>query len=71
MKKIAKCPSCGSGKIQKVRRKWTGEYHGRVYAVNNLEFYECPVCHERVYDPEAMRAIEAESPAYEKTEVGK
>jgi YgiT-type zinc finger domain-containing protein len=71
MKKITKCPSCGSVKIQKVRRKWTGEYHGCTYSVENLEFYECPECHERVYDPAAMRAIEADSPAFAKVAVGK
>jgi len=61
---IKTCPSCGSRQIEKVRRKWTGEYKGRVYSVERLEFYECPDCHEQVYDPEAMRAIEAKSPAY-------
>ena len=67
MMKVTKCPSCGSTKIAKVRRKWTGEYNGRVYTVDKLEFYECPHCRERVYDPEAMRAIEATSPAYAKS----
>jgi YgiT-type zinc finger domain-containing protein len=71
MVKITKCPSCGSAKIAKVRRKWTGEYNGRVYTVEKLEFYECPNCQERVYDPEAMRAIEAESLAFEKAEIGR
>ena len=69
MNKITKCPSCGSVKIKKVRRKWSGEYMGRHYTVENLEFYECPNCHERVYDPQAMRAIEASSPAFEKSVV--
>jgi YgiT-type zinc finger domain-containing protein len=64
MVNITTCPSCGSTKIKKVCRKWTGNYKGRAYAVEKLEFYECPNCHEQVYDPEAMRAIEAESPAY-------
>ena len=67
MLKITKCPSCGSPKIAKVRRKWAGEYNGRLYAVEKLEFYECPECQERVYDPEAMRAIEANSPAFGKS----
>lgn len=66
---VKTCPSCGSRKIEKVRRKWTGEYKGRVYSVEELEFYECPDCHEQVYDPEAMRAIEAKSPAYAKSVV--
>ena len=64
MIKIARCPSCGSAKIRKVRRKWSGEYKGRAYSVANLEFYECPDCGERVYDPDAMRTIEAKSPAF-------
>jgi len=32
--------------------------------VPNLEFYECAKCGERVYDREAMRKIEAYSPAF-------
>jgi YgiT-type zinc finger domain-containing protein len=67
MKRITKCPSCGSAKIMRVRRKWSGEYGGQHYTVENLEFYECPDCKERVYDPETMRAIEANSPAFEKS----
>ena len=67
MKKITKCPSCGSVKIKRVRRKWSGECRGRSYTVENLEFYECPDCNEQVYDPEAMRAIEANSPAFAKS----
>jgi YgiT-type zinc finger domain-containing protein len=61
---ITNCPSCGSAKIKKVRRKWSGDYQGQRYVVEHLEFYECPDCDERVYDPEAMRAIEAKSPAF-------
>jgi predicted RNA-binding Zn-ribbon protein involved in translation (DUF1610 family) len=34
--------------------------------VPNLEFYECPDCGERIYDRDAMRKIEAHSPAYAK-----
>ena len=30
---------------------------------------ECPACKEHVYDPEAMRAIEANSPAFAKSVV--
>jgi YgiT-type zinc finger domain-containing protein len=61
------CPSCGSRKIEKVRRRWMGEYKGCAYSVDRLEFHECPDCHEQVFDPEAMRAIEAASPAYAKS----
>jgi YgiT-type zinc finger domain-containing protein len=64
MSKITECPSCGSAKIKRVRRKWSGEYRGQRYTVANLEFYECPECKEQVYDPEAMRAIAANSPPF-------
>ena len=67
MNKIAKCPSCSSVKIKRVRRKWSGEYRGQSYTVENLEFYVCPDCKEQVYDPEAMRTIEANSPAFAKS----
>jgi len=58
---FTKCPTCGSDKIKKVRRKWTGKFHGQTYSVPRLEFYECPACGEKVYDREAMRKIEAHS----------
>ena len=67
MNKITQCPSCSSAKIKRVRRKWSGEYRGQSYTVDNLEFYKCPDCKEQVYDPEAMRAIEANSPAFAKS----
>jgi YgiT-type zinc finger domain-containing protein len=65
--KIRKCPSCGSAKIKHVRRNWSGEYKGRRYIVENLEYYECPDCQEQIYDRDAMRAIEASSPAFAKS----
>ena len=49
--------------MKKVCRKWTGKYHGQAYSVPRLEFHECPACGEKVYDREAMRKIEAHSPA--------
>jgi len=61
---ITTCPSCGSGRIRRVRRKWTGEYRGVRYTVPALEYHECPDCGERVYDRQAMRKIEAHSPAF-------
>jgi YgiT-type zinc finger domain-containing protein len=63
---IAVCPSCGSDRIKKVRRDWSGEYRGQTYTVPSLEFHECPDCGERVYDRYAMRRIEAHSPAFAK-----
>ncbi|MBN2272420.1 MAG: YgiT-type zinc finger protein [Sedimentisphaerales bacterium] len=64
--RITICPSCGSNKIKKVRRNWSGTFQGRSYTVRSLEFYECPVCAERVYDRQAMRKIEDHSPAFGK-----
>ena len=58
------CPSCSTEHIQRVRRTWTGEYHGRRYAVPALSYYECPDCGEKVYDRDEMRRIEAHSPAF-------
>ena len=66
MIKITICPCCGSDKIKCVRRDWTGEFEGRTYTVPELEFYECADCGERIYDREAMRRIEACSPAFSK-----
>ena len=66
MLQITACPSCGSNKIEKVCRDWSGEFHGQSYTVPSLEFYECPVCGEKVYDRQAMRKIEEHSPAFDK-----
>ncbi|HBA39303.1 MAG TPA: hypothetical protein DCZ05_06065 [Deltaproteobacteria bacterium] len=63
--KITTYPSCGSDKVKKVRRNWTGSFNGKRYTVPNLQYYECPDCGERVYDRDAMREIEARSPAFE------
>ena len=62
--RISRCPSCGSGKIERVLRDWTGEFQGKKYNVDALEFYECPACGEQVFDRDAMRRIEARSPAF-------
>lgn len=67
MIEVTSCPSCGSKKIERVRRKWTGQYQGQAYTVEKLQFHECPDCGEKVYDREAMRAIEANCPAFAKT----
>lgn len=63
---IKTCPSCGSKKIKMVRRNWTGSFKGEIYSVPNLEYYECPDCAEKVYDREAMREIQAHSPAFKR-----
>jgi YgiT-type zinc finger domain-containing protein len=66
MLRIAICPTCGSNKIEKVRRNWSGNFQGRSYTVPSLEFYECPMCGERVYDRQAMRKVEEHSPVFAK-----
>lgn len=71
MIKIIICPSCGSDKIKRVRRNWLGEFQGRPYTVPGLEFHECPDCGEKVYDREAMRKIEAHSPAFARDHAAK
>jgi YgiT-type zinc finger domain-containing protein len=68
---IAVCPSCGSKRIKKVRRKWSGEYKGQAYAVPELEYFECPDCGEKVYDRNAMRRIQACSPAFAPLRAGR
>jgi YgiT-type zinc finger domain-containing protein len=68
---ITICPTCGSKKIKKIRRDWTDEFQGQTYTVPDLEYHECPDCGERVYDPQAMRKIEAYSPAFAKRRRGK
>ena len=66
MLKITICPTCGSDEIKAVCRDWTSTVHGETYMVPALEFYECPNCGEKLFDREAMRKIEAYSPAYAK-----
>lgn len=64
--KITVCPTCGSDNIKLVRKDQTREFEGRVYTVPDLEFHECPDCGEEVYSPEAVRKIQAYSPAFSK-----
>lgn len=66
MEPISVCPSCGSRAIKKVRQNWVGNVKGQSYVVPNLEYYTCPQCGENVYDRQAMRKIEAHSPAFAK-----
>jgi YgiT-type zinc finger domain-containing protein len=68
---LTTCPFCGSNTIKKVRRNWTGKVNGQTYIVPNLEYYVCPRCGEKVYDRQAMRTIEAHSPAFAKRHVEK
>jgi len=66
MLKITTCPTCGSKRIKKLKRDWTDEFQGKTFTVPTLEFHECPDCGERLYDAQAMRKIEAHSPAFAK-----
>ncbi len=67
---IKTCPNCTSDQISKVCRDWAGNCRGKEYTVPNLEFHECPVCgervFERVFDSEAIAKIREYSPAYAK-----
>jgi YgiT-type zinc finger domain-containing protein len=62
---IRTCPSCGSKKIRKVRGRISREYEGLKYSVPDVEYYECPDCGERIYGIEAVRKIQAKSPAFQ------
>jgi len=64
--KITICPTCGGKRIKRVKRNFKDEFQGETYVVPALEFHECPDCGERIYDRDAMRKIEAYSPAYSK-----
>lgn len=64
MIQITICPSCGSDRIKKVQKDWTGKFRGQFYTIPSLEFYECSDCSEKIYDRQAMRRIETYSPAF-------
>jgi YgiT-type zinc finger domain-containing protein len=66
--RIKTCPTCGSDKIRYIIRDITRQYKDRTYTVPRVGFYACPNCGEKVYDREAMKKIEAHSPAYHKVE---
>ena len=63
---IRTCPTCGSKKIKKIRGNLTREFEGEKYSVPNVEYYECPDCGERIYGREAVRKIQAKSPAFQR-----
>ncbi len=68
---ITVCPTCGSDRIQKVRREQIRDFEGEACTVPDLEFYECPDCGEQLYDRLAMEKMQAASPAFAKrTNVG-
>ncbi|MBI4737928.1 MAG: type II toxin-antitoxin system MqsA family antitoxin [candidate division NC10 bacterium] len=64
--RISACPACGSAGIRAVQEDWSGSYEGKRYVVRNLRHFHCPQCGEKVYDPSAMRQIQAASPAFAK-----
>ena len=64
---ITVCPVCGHN-INKIKEDWVGEYKNQKYTAPNLECYLCSNCDERVYPCEAMRKIEASSPAFREKE---
>ncbi|MBI1764173.1 MAG: YgiT-type zinc finger protein [Acidobacteria bacterium] len=66
MLKLSYCPTCGSDKIKAVKRDLERAVKGVAYTVPALEFHECPACGEKVFDPEAMRKIQAHSPSFAK-----
>ena len=43
----------------------------RAYTVPMIEFHKCIDCGEKIYDPQAMRNIEAHSPAFAGKQRGK
>jgi len=55
------CPNCGNKNLNKVRKTVTATRQGKRHSVPAVEFYECPDCGERIYDPAAMRQIEEHS----------
>lgn len=63
---IRTCPTCGSKKMEKIRGKLTREFNGQKYSVSNVEYYECPDCGEKIYGREAVRKIQAKSPAFQR-----
>ena len=58
------CPTCGSDRIRRVRKSVTRTLDGTTYKVPRVEFHECPECGEAIFSPEAVRKIEAHSPAF-------
>ena len=66
MTKLRACPTCGSRGIKIIQKTVTRQFEGERYTIPDLEFQECPRCGEKIYDREAMRQIQAASPAYVK-----
>ncbi len=67
MFEITVCPVC-AGKVRKIKEDWVSEFKGEKYVVPDLEYYICDECGEPVYPHEALKKIEAFSPAYQLAE---
>ena len=63
------CPTCGSARIRRVRRTITRTFKGKTYKVPGVEFHECLKCGEEIFSPEAVRKIQAHSPAFMSTKL--
>jgi len=59
--KLNVCPNCGNKNLKKVHKTVTGTRNGKRYSAPNVDYYECPDCGERIYDPAAIRQIEEHS----------
>ena len=59
--KLNVCPNCGNKNLKNVRQTVTGTRQGKRYSAPSVEFYECPDCGERIYDPVAVQQIEQHS----------
>jgi predicted RNA-binding Zn-ribbon protein involved in translation (DUF1610 family) len=68
MMTITKCPTCGSERIQAVKRDVCGQVRGQAYCASQVDFYECPDCGEKVYDRQAMARIEKARDAARRTQ---
>jgi YgiT-type zinc finger domain-containing protein len=64
------CPTCGSKRIRLVRRDLTRTFRGQSYKVPRVQFHQCPDCGEEIYSPEAVRKIQAHSPAFVVAKMG-
>jgi YgiT-type zinc finger domain-containing protein len=64
---VSACPACGSTRIRTVRGDWSCTFKRKRSVVKDLRYFHCPRCGEKVYSPDAMRRIEAASPAFSKT----
>jgi YgiT-type zinc finger domain-containing protein len=62
MPPIKTCPTCGRGKLRRVKRDVECNFRGHAYTAPDIEFYECPNCGEKLYDQQAIRKMESHRP---------